>query len=597
MRIGSGPGAVAAPAWPGIVAGFSVLAVFTVLLLRSFAPIESYDFWWHLETGGQIARNGALPVRDPFSFTVGGYPWIDHSWLFQVLIHYLHRAGRFYALGGFRLLLLSSAVLAMAIHLRRRGLSPAISSALILLALWGACFRSTLRPDLVSMVFTAVLLVLLIRAREGKNRAALLFAAGVMVPLWANLHIGAILAPALILPFCLERCLFRFTHTAAPSSAGKEGVGSVRSSLPFWVLLGWSVLGLTLNPWGWRPFAVVLRITKLTGQPFARNLEWGRPEFSDFPLFYFALIGILLLPLLFRRLADPHLFLAVSLLAAMSLTSIRFVGIFFFSLPFLLAPYAVLGASAAARLPVRPWVRSAISAAMVAILGVGLSMHVADRHRFRSDFQRPDRFPVGAVDFLERHRVGAERLFNDVKFGGYLIWRRFPDYQVFIDGRNEVYEQLLPEIFTAMESGNSWDRLMRKYAIDSALLRYPPNLTPVLYPGVGEETTRSDLRPFSTLYFPREKWALVYWDDAAMLFLKRTEANSAVIRETEYSSLRPDDFRHQLQRAMGESGFRSLLHRDLARKLEENPGCRRAARLRDLLFRLPELAVTRNVKP
>jgi len=47
-------------------------------------------------------------------------------------------------------------------------------------------------------------------------------------------------------------------------------------------------------------------------------------------------------------------------------------------------------------------------------------------------------FPAGAVEFLKRTRPPGP-LFNDYGWGGYLIWRLYPDYRVGIDGRVAVY--------------------------------------------------------------------------------------------------------------------------------------------------------------
>ena len=46
-------------------------------------------------------------------------------------------------------------------------------------------------------------------------------------------------------------------------------------------------------------------------------------------------------------------------------------------------------------------------------------------------------FPEAATAFLERHRLD-DRVFNTYEFGGYLIWRRWPANQVFIDGRYDA---------------------------------------------------------------------------------------------------------------------------------------------------------------
>jgi hypothetical protein len=48
--------------------------------------LRSYDLFWHLATGKHILESGAVPRGDPFSFTAAGAPWVDHSWLFQLVL-------------------------------------------------------------------------------------------------------------------------------------------------------------------------------------------------------------------------------------------------------------------------------------------------------------------------------------------------------------------------------------------------------------------------------------------------------------------------------------------------------------------------------
>jgi hypothetical protein len=574
----------------------AVAAVAVPLLLRSFSPIESYDFWWHLKTGEEIVRTGQLPSTDPFSFTATGIAWVDHSWLFQVLIHLLHRIGGFPALGVLRLALVAAAVVIVGRHLWHRRVPAAATAAIVTACLWGACFRLTLRPDLVSVVFTAVLLFCLTRMRGPGEWKATAAAAG-LLPLWANLHIGAVLAPLLIVPFCLEGILF-----PAPDRSRVEGSGTAVAAprsgpaLRYWALLVWSIPALAVNPWGWKPYAVVARITGITHQSYGANLEWARPEPADFPLFYLSLLLLVILPLWRRRIPDPPVFLAVGLLAAMGLSGIRFLGLYFIALPFLVAAF-VPGVETAGVMPSRRSLRLATACALVAVaLGAGFAGHIIFRHPFRSDFLRRERFPAGAVEFLATKGIPARRLFNDVKFGGYLVWSRFPQRRVFIDGRNEVYEDLLREVFTALGSAREWNALLDRYDIDSALLRYPPELMPVVYPATDGEPPRVDRRPFSTLYFPGEDWALVYWDDAAMLFLKRIPEHEIWIRQWEYVDLRPDDHRHLLHRARTEAGFREAVMDELGRKVAEDPECRRARSLQQAFAAVPPPPLTRNVQ-
>src|SRR5439155_24098982 len=104
-------------------------ALFAGLLLllalaASLTPIRNYDFWWHLKTGELILEQGAVPRADPFSFTAGSAPWVDHEWLSQVLMH----AG-YVAVGPPGLVVLKAVLvcglgLLMLRHLRREGHRP-----------------------------------------------------------------------------------------------------------------------------------------------------------------------------------------------------------------------------------------------------------------------------------------------------------------------------------------------------------------------------------------------------------------------------------------------------------------------------------------
>ena len=46
----------------------------------------------------------------------------------------------------------------------------------------------------------------------------------------------------------------------------------------------------------------------------------------------------------------------------------------------------------------------------------------------------PFRFPEKIADYIEEHSVPGT-MFNDLRYGGYLIWRLYPQEKVFIDTR------------------------------------------------------------------------------------------------------------------------------------------------------------------
>jgi len=89
-------------------------------------------------------------------------------------------------------------------------------------------------------------------------------------------------------------------------------------------------------------------------------------------------------------------------------------------------------------------------------------------------------FPVAACDAIEEH--GWEgNLFNDYKWGGYLIWRFYPRRQVFIDGRAEVYFGAPFDDYYAIHNAfPDWDDRLRKWHVATALLDRSSTLARVM---------------------------------------------------------------------------------------------------------------------
>jgi len=68
-------------------------------------PIGDNSMFVHLRTGMDSVRTGAIPRRDPYSFTAHGHPWVVQSWLPEWTYGWAHD------LGGFRLVVVEQAIL------------------------------------------------------------------------------------------------------------------------------------------------------------------------------------------------------------------------------------------------------------------------------------------------------------------------------------------------------------------------------------------------------------------------------------------------------------------------------------------------------
>src|SRR5271157_2209846 len=179
-----------------------VLTIFAVISSRHYAASTDPDIWWHIRTGDWIFQHGSLPHFDVFSYTTYGKPWVEYSWLFDILISKLFSM---WGPGGVPLfasvlvvlnLAGLTAILARYTHLAR-------ALALTMFA-YLTTFQSlgTPRPWLFTIGFFTVELWLLLLACE-RGRWIWLCPIVPLMVLWASIHIQFVYGLALIGLFAL----------------------------------------------------------------------------------------------------------------------------------------------------------------------------------------------------------------------------------------------------------------------------------------------------------------------------------------------------------------------------------------------------------
>lgn len=73
--------------------------------------------------------------------------------------------------------------------------------------------------------------------------------------------------------------------------------------------------------------------------------------------------------------------------------------------------------------------------------------------------------PVAATEFLMRERIPGN-MFNDDEFGDYLIYRGYPAYRVFFDGRSDMYgREKLKDYLAIAGREPGWEGVLEKYRI------------------------------------------------------------------------------------------------------------------------------------
>lgn len=567
----------------------AVAAVLVYLAAVSIRPLGAYDLFWHLAAGREILSTGTVPRVDPFSFASGGIPWIDHEWLWQVgaqSLYALASGGRGPAPDsrGTAALILSGAGVVLAgffialARFARTGASPAAIAVLGLLAAETARDRLAVRPESASLLLLSLFLACLGRCGPGLRRG---FALALVSAVWANVHPAVLIAPFLALVHALGE---RFgAHDRAPHGRHRDA---------FLVEPALIAAGTLANPYGAALWSVPFKLASLVKSETFFNPEWLPPPPERFPLFYATAILVLAAAaassIRTRRLPSGASLVAL-LLAAISCRQMRHMGLF--AIAALFAGADLLHSLGAGSTLARAL--STRSASIVASVGAVLAAVPTTLALWQGGYRNglePGRFPVEACERIARNARGV-RLYNDVRFGGYLIWRFHPARKVFIDGRNEVYGGLLRRlgaIYSGQAPYSEWQDLLRGYGIDGAIVRYSESLKGVIYPPEtpGAERVRG-YRAVSAFLFPSPEWALVYFDDTALVLMKRGGSAQAWIDDEGYRELNPEDLAYLLEKASRDPALADRLRSEAERRIREEP---RSVRAEQCLVELERIA-------
>jgi hypothetical protein len=443
------------------------LTVFDGILLFGFLAMTARnavdpDLWWHLRTGQLIVETGHVPHVDPFSFTRAGHAWVSHEWLSEVVFYELWKRGGPAALIVFSALIWTAGF--MFLHWRCPGKRhwAAAASALGALAAapcWGV------RPQMFTFLLASLFLWLIER---GEHRPALLFWIPPLFLLWLNLHAGFALGPALLLAYAAGL----LCETAVGSTPWRDAYPILlRVSL----LLVACLALVPLNPSG----AQLYRYPFDTLRSHAMRsliVEWFSPDFHQWLYRPLLVLWLLLLTALASsraringRVLAPLLFTAFA-----ALDAVRHIPIFVL----VVIPVLAGALPATAPTPRRRFLpllrrRSLLNAVILLLLAAFTLVRWTTLVRDQ-DMREAERFPRDAAAFL-RATNQPSNLFVYYDWGGYAIWKLYPQYRVFIDGRADLYgdDLMRQSMQTTTELRTGWREVLNHWGVNAVLI--PPS--------------------------------------------------------------------------------------------------------------------------
>jgi hypothetical protein len=456
------------------------------------------DAFWHLKTGEVILETGRLVRTNFFSHSHPGHPWSNPEWLFQAALALVHARWGWAGVAAAKSLVVVGIAVALYALLLRKGRRPWLALCLVAIALAILRFRLTERPHLLSYLFFVLNMALIERYRKYGARSLWL-----LLPLyaaWGNVH------PELILGL-----VFTGAVVAGDLFNGrirKEGPERrIRPHLPLLLC----VPAALANPATYRvliyPFLHVN-----VGAVIDVN-EFQHATLDMAPLFYVYLAVSAAAVVFSRERWDWSEVLPMAGMGLLAILYNRMIPYYLFvSLP-------VLHRTLQARSDGSGWLspRNMNALAVLAAASALCWTALWDRqmpYRWGGGI-REDRFPVSASRFIESETLRGN-LYNHYHDGGYLIYRLFPKYPVFQDGRVPAYPRDFLVGLHARHGSHNFFGILEKYDVQTALVK------------------ASD-----AILFSNREWGLVYWDEGYAVLVRRTPASRTVLEKHEYRVFQP----------------------------------------------------------
>jgi hypothetical protein len=441
---------------------YAVLACLAIM--RAGQPGPPSDVWWQMSTGRYIVEHGALPTEDIFTYTCAGHPWVVHEWAWEIVMFTLYQAWGYAGLMALRVAVFLPAVLMVTWLCFQRGGRELPVLATVLVGVLAVSPVINDRPQMTGMLFLTALLLLIEQARRGRPRW--LWLAPVVILLWTNIHGSYIMGLGL---------LFLHLVSLVPQWQRQRRAGKALSPVPQLVIGVFLVAGaaVLLNPHGLDGALYPLRYA-FGDLSYHSTLitEYGPPQFGGMDRFLLVLLLLLVLSL---GLSRQRLRLFEALTLAVFLYFVlrwgRNVGMSAFMMMPILAEQltAATGRPEPARSPqgnTPTWLYAAVIAVMLAMTGISLRASLAKTGQVFADYT-----PEAAVRFIQDNRLQGS-MFNSYEWGGYLGWRLWPEYRVYIDGRGDVMgREFMEEYVSITTLRPGWRETLDKHGVAWAILK------------------------------------------------------------------------------------------------------------------------------
>jgi hypothetical protein len=452
---------------------------------------------WHIRTGQLILSTHIIPHSDPFSVSTIDRSWYAWEWLYDGVLAGFYNVGGLNGVVFFAAGLIAASFAVLFRLLLRRGTSMPVAVLLLLLAVSASTIHFFARPHVASWILTVCWFALLDDSeRTGETRR--LWWLPLLMLLWVNVHGGFLVGFVLLGIYCATA-----SRELLNPARRLQRIPSRARTLAWVSVL--SAAATFVNPYGYRLHLHIYRY--LTNRFLIDHIdEFLSPNFHGIAQTCFAVILMITLAAVVVSPRRPRFseVLIVLFAAYTALFASRNIPVAAMLLVLVSGPMisiALQSGAGNAQIPARvrsAFLREESFAARMArmefsLRGHGLPLAViamgswiclhngqlAGKPILNAAFD-PKRFPVGSVDFLV-HRGITEPIFSTDAWGGYLIYRLYPQGRVVVDDRHDLYgEDFLKRYLKILRVEPGWEEALAGMHADWVLAPHGSALANIL---------------------------------------------------------------------------------------------------------------------
>jgi hypothetical protein len=487
---------------------WGLTALMGIFIFVNTHPIRPHDFWWHITIGREIVTTGKIPTVDVFSYTEAGRPYPSYQiyWLMEIMLYEM------YKLGGPALVIFIHSLMITAAYSIIFWICKGISNSWRMAA-FGVIFAAALglndwnvRPQGITFLIASFFLLAIYHYNKSLRwHWLIIFPLGILV--WVNSH-GTFIIGLVVVGIWWGQILW---EAIKKRIILKQSFYQKSMIIPSF-FLGMTVLVCLFNP---RGVGIIDYVKTLTSNSVVQNLvtEWAPPTLNTLmgAIFLFGLMGSAVILALSPERPNFYQIITFLFFGVLGLKTSRGIVWFGIVMAPIMAEHLSAIFSQLRKTERRPATRAGSRIVNVLFVLLITTMGVVSLPWLKGILPLPAakaglisaETPVQAIDFLLEQKPPGH-IFNAMSFGSYLIWAAYPQYQVFVDSRIELYsEKVWIDYLNISNANGNWEVRLEEYEVNTLML------SPVEQSSLVEAVQTS------------VRWKMLYQDDSAIIFERK----------------------------------------------------------------------------